>query len=99
MVKVLKAKPSAMVLPMQTLLLDYGSEARSCRQSSSRILGTSIREAVPSVPDSCTLSLVPSFVKGTINAGSRTTPPSSASSLPAPSRIYIYLKETVTELG
>jgi hypothetical protein len=63
------------------------------------ILGTSIREAAPSVPDSCMLSLVPSFVRGTINAGSRATPPSSASSLPALSRIYIYLKETVTELG
>jgi hypothetical protein len=60
-------------------------------------LGTSIREAVPSVRDSCTLSLVPSFVKGTINAGSPIIPLSSATSLPAVFRICIYPKETVTE--
>ena len=46
-----------------------------------------IREPVPSVPYSCTLSPVPSFVKGAINAGSRTIPPSSATSLPAAFRI------------
>jgi hypothetical protein len=99
MAKARKATPSAMALPMQTLLPDYGSEERSCPPFSSRILGTSIREAVPSVPDFCTQSLVPSFVKGTINAGSRTTPQSSATSLPAAFRIYIYLQETDTELG
>jgi len=97
MAKARKATPSAMALLVQTLLPDYGSEERSCLPFSSRILGTSIREAVPSVPDSCTLSLDPSFVKGTINAGSPIIPLSSATSLPAVFRICIYPKETVTE--